>query len=109
MKRLLCLGTILMLASWTARSDTIEMKVYGMVCGFCAQGIEASLRKNPAVTDVVVSLEKKLVIVETRAEESIHDDVLAKAIADAGYSLKAVSRTQRTMADHRAAIEGSEK
>ena len=44
------------------------MKVYGMVCGFCAQGIEANLRKNPAVTDVVVSLEKKLVIVETRAD-----------------------------------------
>jgi len=83
--------------------------VFGMVCGFCAQGIEANLRKNPAVTDVVVSLEKKLVIVETRAEESIDDAVLAKTIADAGYSLKGVSRTQRTMADYRAAIERSEK
>jgi copper chaperone CopZ len=80
-----------------------------MVCGFCAQGIEANLRKNPAVTDVVVSLEKKLVIVETRAEDSIDDAALAKTIADAGYSLKAVSRTQRTMADYRAAIERSEK
>ena len=37
-----------------------------MVCGFCAQGIEASLRKNPSVIDVFVSLENKLVIVETR-------------------------------------------
>jgi hypothetical protein len=34
---------------------------------------------------------------------------LAKTIADAGYSLKGVSRTQRTMADYRAAIERSEK
>ncbi len=109
MKRLLCLGTILMLASWTARADTIEMKVYGMVCGFCAQGIEASLRKNPAITDVVVSLEKKLVVVETRAAESVDDAALTKSIADAGYSLKAVSRTQRTMADYRAAIETAEK
>jgi copper chaperone CopZ len=109
MKRSICLGTILMLVSLTARADTIEMKVFGMVCGFCAQGIEANLRKNPAVTDVVVSLEKKLVIVETRAEGSIDDAVLAKTIADAGYSLKSVSRTQRTMADYRAAIERSEE
>ena len=78
MKRSICLGTILMLVSLTARADTIEMKVFGMVCGFCAQGIEANLRKNPAITD-------------------------------AGYSLKGVSRTQRTMADYRAAIERSEK
>ena len=39
------------------------MKVYGLVCGFCAQGIEKTLRKNPATADVVVSLENKLVAV----------------------------------------------
>jgi len=109
MKRLLCLGTILMLASLSARATTIEMKVYGMVCGFCAQGIEASLRKNPAVVDVLVSLENKLVVVETRGSQDIDDAALTKAIADAGYDLKAVVRTQRTMADHRAGIELAEK
>ena len=70
MKRFLCLSTVLILASFAARATTIEMKVYGMVCGFCVQGIEASLRKNPAVVDVVVSLEDKLVIVETRARKT---------------------------------------
>ena len=104
MKRFLCLGTLI-ITSFAAGATTIEMKVYGMVCGFCVQGIEASLRKNPAVTDVIVSLEDKLVIVETRGKEDIDDAALRKAIADAGYDLKAVVRTQRTMADHRAAIE----
>ena len=42
------------------------MKVYGLVCGFCAQGIEKTLRKNPATADVVVSLENKLVAIATR-------------------------------------------
>ena len=64
MKRFLYLSTFLILVSFAARATTIEMKVYGMVCGFCVQGIEASLRKNPAVVDVVVNLEDKLVIVE---------------------------------------------
>ena len=109
MKKLLCLTTLLILTSFTANATTIEMKVYGMVCGFCAQGIEASLRKNPSVIDVFVSLENKLVIVETRATEDIDDAALKKAIADAGYDLKAVARTHRTMADYRAAIQRAAK
>jgi copper chaperone CopZ len=108
-KRLLCLTVALSFATLSAHATTIEMKVYGMVCGFCAQGIEASLRKNPAVVDVVVSLENKLVIVETRGSEDIDDAALKKAIADAGYDLKTVARTDRSMADHRAAIERTAK
>jgi len=65
MKRtLLC--SILVFASAVASADTIEMKVYGLVCAFCAQGIEKTLRKNPATEDVVVSLEHQLVAVATQ-------------------------------------------
>ncbi len=73
-------------------ANTIEMKVFGMVCGFCAQGIEANLRKHDAVTDVKVSLEQQLVVVKTRAGADIPDAALKKAITDAGYDLKAVTR-----------------
>jgi len=63
MKRSICLGTILMLVSLTARADTIEMKVFGMVCGFCAQGIEATvLSSSVASGDVargIVDLARK--------------------------------------------------
>ena len=47
----------------TVQADTIEMKVNGLVCGFCARGIEKTLRRNPATADVYVSLEDKLVAV----------------------------------------------
>lgn len=75
-----------------SHAGTIEMKVFGMVCGFCAQGIESNLRKNPAVTDVQVTLEKQLVVVRTRDGEDVSDAALEKAIVDAGYDLKAVTR-----------------
>jgi copper chaperone CopZ len=91
----------LLFASVAARAETIEMTVYGMVCGFCAQGIEASLRKNPATVDVLVSLEKKLVVVKTKEGEDIADPELKKAIADAGYDMKSVTRTKRSMEDVR--------
>ena len=57
--------------SASATADTIEMKVYGLVCGFCAQGIEKTLRKNPATEDVVVSLEDKLVAIATRPDRTL--------------------------------------
>ena len=54
---------ILLLFSAFSEAETIEMTVNGLVCGFCAQGIEKRLRKFPATADVLVSLEQRLVAV----------------------------------------------
>ena len=85
----------------TANAGTIEMKVYGLVCGFCAQGIEKSLRKHPATTDVTVSLEHQLVAITTRDGADISDADLRKTIEEAGYDLKSIARTQRSMTEIR--------
>jgi len=103
MKRILLAGFLAVLSA-SAAADTIELKVYGLVCGFCAQGIEKTLRKNPATEDVVVSLEDKLVAIATRPGQDIPDVVLTQALTDAGYDVKGISRTQRSMADIRAAL-----
>jgi hypothetical protein len=49
MKKTIYSGLALVFMSFAANAGTIEMKVYGLVCGFCAQGIEKTLRKNPAL------------------------------------------------------------
>jgi copper chaperone CopZ len=98
---------LLFVASAAAPAATIEMKVYGMVCGFCAQGIEKSLRKNPATADVVVSLENKLVVVETRNGQDITDAELTKAITNAGYDLKGIKRTERSLAEIRGQVQAA--
>lgn len=94
---LLALGT-------TAQAGTIEMTVNGLVCGFCAQGIEKTLRKNPATADVVVSLEDRLVAVATKDGQDISDEELRKALTDSGYDVKAIERTQTPLADIRARL-----
>ena len=101
MRRKMAIAAVFLMASFAAGATTIEMKVYGMVCGFCAQGIEKSLRKHPATVDVFVDLEKKLVVVSTRNGQDISDAELTKAIGDAGYDVKQISRTQRSMDDIR--------
>jgi copper chaperone CopZ len=104
MKRIL-LSAIMVVASVTAAADTIEMKVYGLVCAFCAQGIEKTLRRNPATEDVVVSLEDKLVAVTTRSGKDISDADLTRALTEAGYDVKGITRTQRSIADIRATLK----
>jgi copper chaperone CopZ len=100
---------ILMLSLWAANAAagaaTIEMKVYGLVCAFCAQGIEKTLRQNPATADVVVSLEHRLVAVATRDGQDIPDADLTRALTEAGYDVKGIERTQRSMAEIREAIK----
>lgn len=101
--------TFALVACTTATADTIELKVYGLVCGFCAQGIEKTLRKNPATEDVVVSLENQLVAIGTREGQDIPDAELTKALTNAGYDVKAISRTARTLPEIRAALKQGSK
>jgi mercuric ion binding protein len=89
-----------------ASAATIEMTVNGLVCGFCAQGIEKTLRKNPASADVLVSLENRLVAIETKSGTDISDDTLRTALKDAGYDVKAISRTERSIDDIRQQLPG---
>lgn len=89
-----------------ANATTIEMTVNGLVCGFCAQGIEKTLRKNAATEDVVVSLENRLVAIATKPGTDIGDDVLRTALKNAGYDVKAIARTERTIGEIREQLAG---
>jgi copper chaperone CopZ len=106
--RILALMT-LSLVGTAAAAATIEVKVNGLVCGFCAQGIEKTLRKNPATADVFVSLENRLVAVVTKDGAEIPDADLRKALTAAGYDVKAIERTTNSLAALRARTKESSK
>ena len=91
----------LCLASASAQATTIEMNVNGLVCAFCAQGIEKQLRKFPATADVIVSLEKKLVALALKDDLDIPDAELRRALTNAGYTVKSIERTQTPIAELR--------
>ena len=64
---------------------------------YCVQGIEKILRTNSATADVFVSLEDKVVVVQTKDGRDIGDADLRKAIMDAGYKVVSIQRTTRSM------------
>ena len=92
-----------------AQATTIQMTVNGLVCAFCAQGIEKKLRKFPATSDVVVNLEHRLVAVALKDGQDIPDEALRKALTDAGYTVKTIDRTETPIAEVRSRLEGPHK
>jgi copper chaperone CopZ len=102
MKRFqLLLAVTLFTAATSSMAATIEMTVNGLVCAFCAQGIEKRLKKFPATSEVVVSLEHRLVAVSLKDGQDIPDADLRKALTEAGYTVKAISRSETPIADVR--------
>jgi copper chaperone CopZ len=85
----------------SVEAATIEMNVNGLVCAFCAKGIEKQLRKFPATADVLVSLEQKLVAVALKEGQDIPDADLLRALTNAGYTVKAIHRTETPIGDLR--------
>jgi copper chaperone CopZ len=89
----------------TSSAATIEMEVNGLVCAFCAQGIEKKLRAYPATADVIVSLEERLVAVSTKDGQDIADDELKRALTDAGYTVKGIRRADESIDAVRARLK----
>ncbi len=63
----------------------IKVGVEGMVCAFCAQGIEKSFMKLPEISKVEVSLEKKYVILKFKDGLSLPKEKIAEVLKEAGY------------------------
>jgi len=89
--------TALIAVSSIASAKTIEMDVNGLVCAFCAQGIEKTLKGFPATDKVFVSLEHRIVAVQLKDGQDIADGALTKAITDSGYKLVTIRRTDESL------------
>ena len=73
-------------------ADTIKATVNGMVCGFCATGIEKTFKAQREVKTVNVDLGNKLVTIQTKQGQTLDDSKIKKLLGNAGYSVVAVAR-----------------
>lgn len=84
---------LLMAAASTVSAKTVEMDVNGLVCAFCAQGIEKTLKGFDATEEVFVSLENRIVAIALKDGADLSDAELTKAITDSGYAVVAIRRS----------------
>lgn len=97
------ISIVLTLAAMPALATTsIKATVNGMVCAFCAQGIEKRLMGLPATKAVFVDLKKKTVAVEVKEGQTLDEKIIQAEIVDAGYSVVKLETVQRSLEEIKA-------
>lgn len=80
--------------AWSGNSATsIEIAINGMVCSFCAQGIESRLKTLPGAASIQVDLQHRLVKLQIKPGAAVSDDRLRTLIRDAGFDVRRIERT----------------
>ena len=92
MRHILLAVIILAGLSGPALAETITTTVNGMVCAFCATGIEKTFRKQPEVSTVKVDLPKKRVIITTKPGKTLSDAKVKEVVTYSGYTMGEIIR-----------------
>ena len=72
---------------FTAYSRTKStVKVKGMVCAFCAQGVKKGLSKRPEVSRVSVDLDQMLVHIEYEDGKTLPEQTVKTIIESSGFA-----------------------
>ena len=86
-------------------AESMKATVNGMVCAFCAQGIEKTLMKIPQTKAVFVDLRKKIVAVEAKDGQTLDGNKIAAEIKDAGYDVVKLETVALSVDDIKAATK----
>jgi copper chaperone CopZ len=94
MRRTLLTLVILAALAGPAWAETITTTVNGMVCAFCATGIEKTFRKQPEVATVKVDLPKKQVVIATKPGQTLADAKIKEVVTYSGYTMGKILRAK---------------
>jgi len=92
MRKTLLIFVVLAGLSGLAWAETITTHVNGMVCAFCATGIEKTFRKQPEVASVKVELSKKQVVITTKPGQTLGDAKIKEVVTYSGYTMGKIVR-----------------
>lgn len=86
-------------------ASTLKVTVNGMVCAFCAQGIEIRVGKMPATQEVFVDLKNKIVAVQAKPGQTLDAQAISAEIVDSGYDVVKIEPVSQSVADIKAELK----
>lgn len=90
-------------------AQSVKATVNGMVCSFCAQGIEKTIAKMDAAKAVFVDLKGKTVLVEAKDGMTLDQKAISAAIVEAGYDVVKLEPSTLTVQEIKAQAKGAKK
>lgn len=109
MKKLLVTLMLSVITPAAFAVTTIKAEVNGMVCAFCAKGIEKKLNALPQKQSAFVDLKSRVVALQLKEGQDVSNDAFSKVIEDAGYSISKLERVNQTVDAIQAEIAKAEK
>lgn len=103
--RILAALALVGMSATSFAATSIKATVNGMVCAFCAQGIEKRLSKLPASQAVYVDLKQKIVAVEAKAGQTLDGNTITAEIKDAGYDVTNLETVEKSVAEIKADVK----
>lgn len=68
-----------------ASAKELTVAVKGMVCSFCAQGIEKTFKAQKEIEEIQVSLENKFVKLKFKEGQTLSNEKIGELLKAAGY------------------------
>ena len=79
-------------ASPTTAGETVIAHVEGMVCDFCARGLEKVFGKKDEVSDIIVSLEYGTITINMKPDQDLTDTEITRLIEGNGINTTSIQR-----------------
>jgi len=86
-------------------TPTLKVSVNGMVCAFCAQGIEKKVKALAETKEVYVNLKAHLVAIELKEGKKLSNETITKIIKDAGYDVTNIEESEHPLAHIKAGMD----
>ncbi len=74
------------------KHNKIVAHVKGMVCDFCARGLEKVFKKKKEVHEIKISLEHQTVDFILKPKQNLSDKIITKMIEDNGITVERIER-----------------
>jgi cation transport ATPase len=84
-----------------ADPSSVKLQVNGMVCAFCAQGIEKRLKTLDAAGPLYINLSQKVVAVEAQPGRTLDVERIRAEVREAGYEVVDAQVVPQTVAQIR--------
>lgn len=96
-------------AETASSSQTVFVKVNGLVCDFCARALENVFGKRDEVEDIKVDLDTKLISITYKNGQSLAEDDVRKLVTDSGYDVAGIYDSKESALGAVDAEEGAHK
>lgn len=93
-KYMYAVSVALMLLAAPAFAETVNVKVSGLVCDFCAQSLKKTFGKQSSVNDISINLDDGLVRIGLKDGAALDDETIKKLVTDSGYTITGIERTK---------------